>query len=234
MKRDESETVKGNAGKCGMFYTGLGGQTLNAIQKNIPSAQLMPMPPLLTPEGKYVYGIPYLYIGLWVVTRSLKTKDDVLRVLKFVDYGSSPEGADLMDYGVAGDYDTRPDGTKVLNDRGKADGAAALWLIPPPDKYLYVKQEQSTGHPELAEAQRKLVDSVEPVLLSDPILFTLPGPVELQKGGDLGRKRDEVFSKILAGQLSITAFDDWVAEWKKNGGDQIIEERSKSYAEIKK
>ena len=231
MKRDEAETMKGNAGKCGIFYTGSGGLTLNAIQMNIPSAQLMPMPPLLTPEGEYVYCIPYLYIGVWVVTKSVETKEDVMRILKFVDYGSSPEGADLLEYGVPGDYDVGPDGTKVLNDKGEADGAAALWLIPPPDKYLYATVEQAAGHPELAEAQRKLVDSVETVAFPDPILFTLPGPVELEKGSDLERRKYEVFAKILAGQLPISAFDDWVVEWRKNGGDQIIEERSNSYAE---
>ena len=234
MKRDESETVKGNAGKTGIFYTGLGGRTLNAIQKNTPSAMLMPLPPLLTPEGKYAYSISFLYIGMWVVTKTVKTKEDVMRILKFVDYGSSPEGYDLMLYGVPSDYDVNPDGTKVLNDKGKADGVDSLWFIPPPDKYLYVTQEQAIGQPLLAEAQRKLVDSVEPIVIPDPILFTLPGPIELEKGSELTLKRDEVFAKILAGQLPISAFDDWINEWRKNGGDQIIEERSSSYAERKK
>lgn len=234
MKRDEMETVKGNAGKCGIHYTGLGGQTLNALQKNLPSAQLMPMPLLLTPEGKYAYGIPYYYIGMWVITKAVKKKEDVLRILKFLDYGSSDEGNDLMNYGVPGDYDTRADGTKVVNDKGNADGAGALWLIPPQDKYLYVQLEQASGHPELAEAQRKLVDSVETVAFPDPILFTLIGPIELQKGGDLSSKRDEIFSKIMAGQLPVDAFDDWVKEWRTGGGDQIIEERNQSYAQIKK
>lgn len=230
MKRDDVETVKAQAGKAGIFYTGLGGQTLNALQKNTPSAQLMPLPPLLTPEGKYTYNIPYLYIGIWVINKSVKNPEDVKRILKFIDYGSSPEGSDLMAYGLPGDYDVRPDGSKTVNEKGKANGADALWLIPPPDKYLYVTIERSTGHPQLAEAQRKLVDSVAPVESPDPILFTTPGPVEQQKGSELGRRRSEVFTQILAGQLPITAFDDWVAEWRRNGGDQIIEERSAAYA----
>ncbi len=234
MKRDEVETVKGNAGKTGVFYTGSGGRTLNAIQKNIPSAMLLPLPPLLTPEGKYAYSIPFLYIGMWVVTKSVKSKEDVERILKFVDYGSSPEGGDLLQYGIPGDYDVNPDGTKTLTDKGNKDGVDSIWFIPPPDKYLYAELEKSLGQPLLAEAERKLVDSVEPILIPDPILFTLPGPVELQKGSDLGFKRDEVFSKILAGQLPISVFDDWVNEWRKNGGDQIIDERSNSYAERKK
>jgi putative aldouronate transport system substrate-binding protein len=50
----------------------------------------------------------------------------------------------------------------------------------------------------------------------------------------LGLRRNEVFAKILAGQLPVNAFDDWVAEWRQNGGDQIIEERSKSYVEFKR
>lgn len=231
MKRDDVETVKATAGKAGIFYTGLGGQTLNTLTKNTSTAKLMPLPPILTPEGKYAYTIPFLWIGMWVISKAIKSKEDVSRILRFVDFASSPEGADLMDYGVPGDFDVRPDGTKVVNEKGKADGASALWLIPPPDKYLYVTQERATGHPELAEAQRRLVDSIESVINPDPILFSFPGPVELQKGSALATKRNEVFSKIIAGQLPIVAFDDWVNEWRKNGGDEIIEERSKSYSE---
>lgn len=234
MKRDEVETVKGNAGKTGIFYTGSGARTLNAIQKNTPGAMLMPLPPLKTPEGDYVYSIPYLNIGMWVVTKTVKIKEDVLRILKFVDWGSSSEGGELLQYGISGDYEVNPDGTKQLTEKGNADGADSLWFIPVPDKYLYATIEEANGQPLLAEAERKLVDSVESVLISDPILFTTPGPVELQKGRDLGAKRDEVFAKIIAGQLPISAFDDWVNEWQQNGGIQIIEERNSSYAERKR
>lgn len=44
------------------------------------------------------------------------------------------------------------------------------------------------------------------------------------KGGTLGKLELETFVKIIYGQESIDAFDQFVEDWKKLGGDQITEE----------
>lgn len=46
---------------------------------------------------------------------------------------------------------------------------------------------------------------------------------------DLGTKEDEVFTKIIMGQLDISAFDTFVEDWKKQGGDILTQEANEEY-----
>jgi len=41
---------------------------------------------------------------------------------------------------------------------------------------------------------------------------------------NLKKMEDETFAKIIMGQASIDSFDDFVTNWKKQGGDKILEE----------
>ncbi len=44
------------------------------------------------------------------------------------------------------------------------------------------------------------------------------------KWSNLKKMEDETFAKIIMGQASIDSFDDFVNDWKKQGGDKIVEE----------
>jgi putative aldouronate transport system substrate-binding protein len=59
--------------------------------------------------------------------------------------------------------------------------------------------------------------------LSDEYTW-LPTPTMKEVWGDLKTREHEVQTKIIRGDLPLSAFDDWVEEWKADGGDQITEE----------
>jgi putative aldouronate transport system substrate-binding protein len=44
------------------------------------------------------------------------------------------------------------------------------------------------------------------------------------RGGSQAALRDEVFTKIIIGELPVSAFDTFVQDWKREGGDKITEE----------
>ncbi len=44
------------------------------------------------------------------------------------------------------------------------------------------------------------------------------------KWATLEKLENETFLKIIVGDLPVSAFDDFVAQWKKLGGDQITKE----------
>jgi putative aldouronate transport system substrate-binding protein len=46
------------------------------------------------------------------------------------------------------------------------------------------------------------------------------------KWATLEKLENETFLKIIVGDLPVSAFDDFVAQWKKLGGDQITAEVS--------
>ncbi|CAM3325384.1 Extracellular solute-binding protein [Paenibacillus lactis] len=54
-------------------------------------------------------------------------------------------------------------------------------------------------------------------------------PTMSQKMSSLKKMQDEAFTKIIMGQSPISAFDQFVVDWKKLGGDQITEEVNEWY-----
>jgi len=46
----------------------------------------------------------------------------------------------------------------------------------------------------------------------------------VDKWVNLKKLEDETFLKIILGQLPIDAFDQFVADWKAQGGDEITAE----------
>ncbi|RAV19635.1 extracellular solute-binding protein [Paenibacillus contaminans] len=51
-----------------------------------------------------------------------------------------------------------------------------------------------------------------------------PTATMVEKGQTLDKMELETFTKIIMGEVSIDAFDEFVANWKKLGGDKITEE----------
>ncbi|WP_010268407.1 extracellular solute-binding protein [Paenibacillus senegalensis] len=56
-------------------------------------------------------------------------------------------------------------------------------------------------------------------------------PTMSQKMASLKKMQDETFTKIIMGQSPISAFDKFVEDWKKLGGDQITEEVNEWYSQ---
>jgi putative aldouronate transport system substrate-binding protein len=57
----------------------------------------------------------------------------------------------------------------------------------------------------------------------DPYLGP-PTETQMIRQASLDALRDEVFTKIIIGELPISAFDTFVQDWKRQGGDKITEE----------
>jgi hypothetical protein len=52
----------------------------------------------------------------------------------------------------------------------------------------------------------------------------LPTPTMAERGADLITMESEFMLSIITGEKPIEAFDEYVANWKSGGGDQIIAE----------
>lgn len=56
-------------------------------------------------------------------------------------------------------------------------------------------------------------------------------PTMSQKMSSLKKMQDETFTKIIMGQTPVSAFDKFVEDWKKLGGDRITEEVNEWYSQ---
>jgi putative aldouronate transport system substrate-binding protein len=65
-----------------------------------------------------------------------------------------------------------------------------------------------------------------------PVLFTGAATETMRtRQGSLDALRDEVFTKIIIGELPLSAFDEFVVNWKRQGGDDITREVNAWYQE---
>jgi putative aldouronate transport system substrate-binding protein len=59
---------------------------------------------------------------------------------------------------------------------------------------------------------------------------SLPTPTMVERQVDLEKIRDETILGIIIGEQPMSAFDDYVAQWKSLGGDQITQEVNEWWA----
>ena len=69
-------------------------------------------------------------------------------------------------------------------------------------------------------------------VLSNQLLVPLASAADYQD--ELDKLRDETFTKIIRGDLPVDAFDDFVAEWYRLGGQQLTDEANEWYATLEK
>lgn len=68
------------------------------------------------------------------------------------------------------------------------------------------------------------------VAMNDEVTFTIPA---LEKYPDLKRLQDEYFIKLIIGEVDTDkGFDDFVALWKKSGGDEVTASANEVYMSL--
>ena len=91
------------------------------------------------------------------------------------------------------------------------------------DAYQTLALEDPTGVSITSkEALLFILDTAEQGKLTE--FQSLPTPTMLERGADLGKLQDETVLGIIIGDKPLSAFDEFVDQWKSQGGDQITQE----------
>ncbi len=91
------------------------------------------------------------------------------------------------------------------------------------DAYQTLALEDPTGVSITSkEALLFILDTAEQGKLTE--FQSLPTPTMLERGADLGKLQDETVLGIIIGDKPLSAFDEFVDQWKSLGGDQITHE----------
>ncbi len=77
--------------------------------------------------------------------------------------------------------------------------------------------------PEYANALRIVSRDAEHALV-DQYAAATSGPVHARTWGFLSSLERETFAKIIMGELPVSAFDSFVTEWRRSGGDDLARE----------
>ncbi|WP_068787315.1 extracellular solute-binding protein [Paenibacillus phocaensis] len=205
---------------------------LNMLTEHNPEAKFISIALPKGPGGKSYHRASLPGNGAVLINKNIKNPQIFFRYMNYL-YETQGLGEGDFKYGMARDYDyTLVDG-KPSDDRN---------LIP--DGYVDVSAYTLTydGARIPSHWTRMVADTEKPVLtqlFSSRLLNEFQGPptpTMLEKGDPLLQTEHETFLQIIYGKKDVDYFDEFVANWKANGGDKITEEVNDWYqsAKIKK
>ncbi|MCA1668431.1 MAG: extracellular solute-binding protein [Thermomicrobia bacterium] len=150
-----------------------------------------------------------------------KDPERVKELLRVLDYFSAPFGSDeynFLTFGIAGVHHTlQPDGTRILNDRGRAEiGELGTVVVPPPVFYY-------PSDPGDAQYLHDAAVRIAAVGIDNPAL-TAFSPTNGAKSVELNQFSTDRITAIVTGRDPLTALDQYIKDWRSRGGDQIRKE----------
>ncbi|XID93498.1 extracellular solute-binding protein [Paenibacillaceae bacterium WGS1546] len=219
--------ASGQVGLFSAFWYDTRGPILTS-KKNEPEAEWIPLEFPVGPEGKQgTTGHGYI-AGYNVVPITSKNPDAVVRMLNFMN----GEGYRTLLLGFENEVWTMQDG-KIVTDFEKHNEHIYRQTLGESIR-PYGAQEENDRRDSLGLEfnLNDNIDRIAQVAIRDQY-FGVPTPGMGKYKADLTKLELEYFTKIIVGQLPIDAFEEFVREWKKRGGDEITAEVNAWYAENK-
>lgn len=91
---------------------------------------------------------------------------------------------------------------------------------------------KNTGDP-LRTKYEELTEDNENIIVSNPA-ESLYSPAASERGDELQKIIDDATYQFILGKMDESQFDNAVEKWRKNGGDQVIEEYEQAYKKSEK
>lgn len=236
IKRQQTELLV-ESGKAGMSYGwwnyGVNREkTLNQLE---PQAELIPIAPPTGPGGlKGNRSGGAIGNNCYSITASSKHKE---KSMEFLDYFFGIEGSILSAKGIEGVHWTWKDGKKtpstfeelneMVNDFEVLDNYNGDLNLFEPQHLFFITagvEENARASIIFAENQPVIKDYGHGLSCDELVKY----------GTSLNFFTDETFVKIIIGDLPVSYFDEYVQQWKKEGGNEIIRAMTEQYNELSK
>ncbi|MFC5448849.1 extracellular solute-binding protein [Paenibacillus aestuarii] len=173
------------------------------------------------------------FAGLLAIPKSsVKSEDDLKRVLTFLDQMNTPELTTIAGYGLEGKHYTK-DGDAVVPSKDSAllesevEGLNQMLPFIPEDRGLKVKQTP------LRLQTAKIQKEAEQYIVANPAEPFI-SQVYSQKGQQLDNIINDARIKFIVGQTDEAGLKAAFETWKKSGGDDLVKEMNDLYATVKK
>jgi len=211
-------------GKIGGYNDGIAGLmgSLGARGKAHefnPAANVTGYVPVGFDGGKPAY---QKYIGYFGMTSiSAKTsKERVRELLRILDYFAAPFGSEewlFVNNGIENVNYQMKSGVPVKTDQGKAEVVDALngMANSPPVAFYDV--------PNDAQDMQKIQADLLANAVDDPT-WGYYSPTNGMKDAELAQLEADRRTEIIIGRQPLTAWDDFIKDWRSRGGDQIRKE----------
>lgn len=196
-----------------------------ANMKKDPNAEWIPLEYPIGPGGqKGVYGKDIIR-GYNVIPAESKHAAEVIQLLDFI-----AENYKTLKLGFENEIWWWQDG-KIVTDFALHDEhlyrGIYQSLVDVPDELLFKERLDSLGDFNLYDNLQRITPNIMP-----SAFYGVPTPAMGKYSKKLGTMED-VFTKIIMGLEPLDAFDEYVKQWKEQGGDEITKEVNEWYAKQK-
>jgi len=214
-----------STGKAAMFATAY--DDANGIQLAIeqidPEAQIG-LIPVINGETNSTSG----HNGLFVLPKSkVKTQEQVDAILTYFDRALEEDIILLKNYGIEGETFTYADGAPTFID-GDVEAKYKENNKPLASVSISPVVVRWPNDPPLAalikDAFEQYAETAVPNLV-DPFVST----TYVERGGELDKVVYDARVKFIMGEIDANGYSAAVAEWRKQGGDKMIEEYTAEY-----
>jgi putative aldouronate transport system substrate-binding protein len=165
--------------------------------------------------------------GVAALKQGSKARID--EVLRLANWMAAPFGTQeymFRKYGLPDVHYTLKGSDPVPTPKAKLEIQLPTGYIVDAPYVLYLP-----GQPEAVKTWHAYQGRANEVLVRNPTVG-LYSDSQGSKGGQIDEKLTDVRSDVFQGRKPMSAWDEGVKEWKRNGGDQIKKEYEESYAEF--
>ncbi|WP_099362566.1 extracellular solute-binding protein [Fredinandcohnia onubensis] len=182
------------------------------------------------PDGKYgVFSNPGFGSLVLFPKSAIKTEDELRKVLGFIDYLMTTEGANLIIWGIEGEHYEVVDGkARTIDDDLFSREVKPYSAFEIGESATNGRYEGYYDYEPRAKADELYVDN-DKYLIEDPS-YTLQSETYFSDGGRLDQIIEDATYKYMIGQLDETGFDAAIEKWKEEGGEKVIKEFNDAYS----
>ena len=166
--------------------------------------------------------------GLAFSKTSVKTEEELLSLLAFIDKLGEPEMADCMNWGVEGESYTVKDGGVEQTKEQSEIYARKYNDIRQITPFYTTKNLEANNQPELNKKIVQLMNENAQYAVHNMVLPYI-SDTNIETGGDLTVQIDDAKIKYVIGELDLDGWKAAIEDWKAAGGEQIIKEYTEQY-----
>lgn len=173
--------------------------------------------------------------GVFAISKtSNKTEEELQVVLDFFDKLDSPEGQALIEWGIEGKHFDYVDGvaTQTPDSQLFAAEVQPYWQIFCTNRVVDRSAIQGNVAPMYTKVYAEM-ESLLPYAVYNPTV-PLISDTYSTNGASLDKIINDATTKYIMGQIDDAGWDAAVDQWRKAGGDKIIEEYTAQYQQINK
>ncbi|MBB6734457.1 extracellular solute-binding protein [Cohnella zeiphila] len=215
-----------NQGKAGMVTGSIddANSQFTSLYKLIPDAKIGFVAGLEGPKGVKLPANSGYYGEFMFPKSSVKSEADLKNILSYFDKVLDPEVEKLFDFGVEGVHSKVENGNPVITNQelfaNQVADLGQLRIAPsdltwPTENDVMKKVKQMYKE----QAPNAVPNVTEPFL----------SPTQAERGTDLDTIINDASIKFIMGSIDEAGFAKATEEWRKQGGDKMIDEFTQEY-----